>query len=487
MNPHDPCSFSARGFCPTPAGMGPTNISSIRTMSHRIFRTTLLGLAALTALTVSAQGLRPTSPSGSGLAGIGAARGAETQRQADFIVAVVNSEPITNNEVRARVVRTLQQMAQQGNPSSDTAAVARQVLERLIIEKAQLQLARESGIRVDDATVDGAELNVARQNQLDVPELRRRMALDGIVPAQFREELRNQLLLTRLRDREIDARQRISDAEVDQYLRDQQASTDLSALEINLAMVLVAVPENATPAQVTVLQAKAESVRARAVAGADFAALARESSDAPDRSSGGTLGLRPAERYPDVFVDATRGVDVGGVSAVVRSGAGFHVLKVLDKRQGGVANTVQQQHARHILLRTGPRLTEAAAVERLSDFKRRVQNGQADFAQLAKENSVDGSAAEGGDLGWSSPGQFVPEFEEVLNGLEPGQIANPLVSRFGVHLVQLLERREATLTERERREIARGIVREKKLDEAYARWIQDLRSRAYVEYREAPQ
>ena len=462
-------------------------MSPTRTMSHRISRMTLLGLAALTALTVSAQGLRPTSPSGTGLAGMGAPRAADPQRQADFIVAVVNSEPITNNEVRTRVLRAMQQMAQQGNPSTDTGAVARQVLERLIIEKAQLQLARESGIKVDDATVDGAELNVARQNQMDVPELRKRMAQDGMVPAQFREELRNQLLITRLRDREIDARQRISDSDVDQYLRDQQANTDMSALELNLGMVLVAVPENATPAQVATLQAKAESVRGKAVAGADFAALAREQSDAPDRSNGGTLGLRSADRYPELFVDGTRGLEVGGISAVLRSGAGFHVLKVLDKRQGGVATTVQQQHARHILLRTGPRLTEAAAVERLADFKRRIQNKQADFAQLAKENSVDGSASQGGDLGWSSPGQFVPEFEEVLNNLEPGQIADPLVSRFGVHLVQLLERREATLTERERREIARGIVREKKLDEAYARWIQDLRSRAYVEFREAPQ
>ncbi|WP_394790655.1 peptidylprolyl isomerase [Rhodoferax sp.] len=457
-------------------------------MSHRIFRMTLLCLAALTALSVSAQGLRPSSSSGTGLVNTAPARTADVpQRQADYIVAVVNSEPVTNNEVRARVASTVQQMSQHGENATVTTALVRQVLDRLIIEKAQLQLAAETGLRVDDAAVDAAELNVARQNQLDVPELRRRMQLDGMVPAQFRSELRNQLILTRLRDREIDARQRVSDADVDQYLRDQQANADTSTLELNLAMVLVQVPENATPAQVATLQAKAESVRAQAAAGGDFAALAREASDAPDHRNGGAMGLRPADRYPEIFIDATRGLDVGGVSAVVRSGAGFHVLKVLDKRQGGVPTAVQQQHARHILLRVGPRLTEAAAIERLNDYKRRIQNGQADFAQLAKENSADGSAAAGGDLGWSSPGQFVPEFEEALNALEPGQMAPPLVSRFGVHLVQLLERRETVLTQREQREMARGVVREKKLDEAYARWVQELRSRAYVEFREAPQ
>nr|WP_315243945.1 peptidylprolyl isomerase [uncultured Albidiferax sp.] len=461
-------------------------------MSNRIFRKTLLGLATMAALTTfsaSAQGLRPSSGAGTGLAGNVPARTSDAQRQADFIVAVVNSEPITNNEVRARVIRTLQQMAQQGTPpaEADQAVVVRQVLDRLILEKAQLQLATETGLKVDDVTVDAAELNVARQNQMDVPELRRRMVQDGIVPAQFREELRNQLILTRLRDREIDARQRISDAEVDQYLRDQQANTDPSALELNLAMLLVAVPENATPEQVATLKAKADGLRAQAAAGADFATLARTASDAPDKSGGGTLGLRSADRYPELFVEATRTLDTGGVSAVVRSGAGFHILKVLDKRQGGVATTVTQQHARHILLRTGPRLTEAAAVERLNDFKRRIQSNQADFAQLAKESSADGSAAQGGDLGWSSPGQFVPEFEETLDKLAPGQIADPLVSRFGVHLVQLLERREAAVTPKEQREIARGIVREKKLDEAYARWLEQVRSRAYVEFREPPQ
>lgn len=415
--------------------------------------------------------------------------GDTTPRSADYIVAVVNSEPVTNNEVRSRMIRFEQQLAQQGSPLPPRPELARQVLERLIGEKAQLQLARETGVKVDEATVDQAEQNVARQNQIDVTELHRRIASDGMLVAQFRDDLRNQLLLTRLRDRELESRVKVSDLEIDQYIREQQGSTDLSTLEINLAHILVAVPEGANEAQVAALQAKAQRVQERARAGEDFVKLVREFSDAPGAAnSGGQVGLRTADRYPPLFVEATQNLREGGVSAVVRSAAGFHVIKVLEKRHGGLPGvSVVQSHARHILLRPTAQLSESAARERLADFKKRIEAGQADFAQLARENSQDASARNGGDLGWANPGLFVPEFEDTLNSLEPGKISEPLVSRFGVHLIQLLERRETTLSQREQREIARGLVREKKLDEAYAGWAQDVRGRAYVEFREPPQ
>jgi len=250
----------------------------------------------------------------------------------------------------------------------------------------------------------------------------------------------------------------------------------------------VAVPETANDAQIAGLRAKAQRVLERARAGEDFAKLAREASDAPDAASnGGQLGLRSAERYPPLFVQAIQNLAEGGVSDILRSGAGFHVLKVIEKRKGGLTGTVTQSRARHILLRPGPQLSETAAVQRLAEFKRRVQAGQADFAQLAREFSQDASARSGGDLGWANPGLFVPEFEEAMNSLAPGQIADPVISRFGVHLIQLLERRQAKLSEREQREVARNLVREKKLDEAYAQWAQDVRGRAYVEFREPPQ
>ncbi|RYX94038.1 MAG: molecular chaperone SurA [Comamonadaceae bacterium] len=448
-------------------------------------------LAGVAVLASGAQAQLRMSPQmgGSTSGGLGAARPVDTStRPADFIVAVVNSEPITNNEVRNRLVRAEQQMAQQGAPMPPRDQLARQVLERLVTEKAQLQLARDNNLKVEESAVDAAEASVARQNQVSLPELRRRMAADGIQLSQFRADLRNQLLLQRLREREIEPRVRVSDLEVDQYIREQQGSTDIASMEINLAQVLVAVPEGSTDAQAAALQAKAQDIATRARAGEDFSGLARQFSDAPDRASGGVLGLRNAERYPPLFVDAVQALRAGGIAGPVRSGAGFHVLKVIEKLQGGLPGVnITQSHARHILLRPGPQLSESAARERLAGFRRRILAGQADFAALAKENSQDGSAQAGGDLGWSNPGQFVPEFEEALDALSPGQIAEPLTTRFGVHLIQLVERRENTLSQREQREIARNIVREKKLDEAYINWIQDVRARAYVEFRDPPQ
>jgi peptidyl-prolyl cis-trans isomerase SurA len=454
-------------------------------MNQRPFVLWLACAAQALALVVpaAAQGLR-VAPAG----GFGAARAETAPRPADYIVAVVNSEPITNNEVRQRMARFEQQLAQQGQPVPPHAEFTRQVLERLISEKAQLQLARESGMKVDEAAVDMAEQNIARQNQIDVPEMRRRLRADGIQLASFREELRNQILLGRLRDRELESRVKVTDRDVDQYLRDHASSNDPASLELNVAHILIAVPENATPAQVEALRQKALRVQERARAGEDFAKLAREVSDAPGAAqNGGVVGLRTGDRYPPLFLQAVQSVPEGGVSEVVRSGAGFHVLKVLEKRRGGLPGAVvMQSHARHILLRTGPQLSEQAARERLADFKRRVLAGQADFAQLAKQYSQDGSAANGGDLGWSSPGLYVPEFEEAIDELQPGQISDPIVTRFGVHLVQLLERRQEKLTQRQQREMARNVVREKKLDEAYTQWAQEVRGRAYVEFRDPP-
>ncbi len=402
-------------------------------------------------------------------------------------MAVVNSEPVTNHEVRLRLARLQRQVASQGGAQPPQELLAREALEQLILERAQVQLAREAGITVDDLAVEQAEQSVARQNEVTVPEMHRRLAADGIGREQFRQELRRQLTQQRLREREVDARVRVSDHEIDQYLREQGTGADQAQVDLNLGHILVAVPEGASPAQVAERQARAQAAADKARAGGDFAALAREFSDAADAGAGGLMGLRPADRYPELFVQATQAVPVGGVAGPVRSGAGFHVLKVVDKTRSGMPATVVQSHARHILLRTGAQLSETAAAERLAEYRRRVQSGKADFAELAKEHSQDGSAKQGGDLGWSCPGSYVPEFEEVMNGLKPGEISTPLVSRFGVHLIQLLERRETRLNPREQREMVRQMVRQKKIEDAYAVWAQELRGRAYVEYRDPPQ
>lgn len=451
-------------------------------------RLSLAGLLAASVLPAAGQGLRVAPQLGVRPAAPAAPGGGP--RAADFIVAVVNSEPITNTEVRARMLRFEQQLVQQGAALPPRQQLAREVVERLITEKAQLQLARDSGIRVDDAVVDQAERGIARQNGVEIAELRRRMTADGINVTQFREDLRNQILLQRLRDRELESRVRVSELDIDQYLREQQqGGGDPALTELNLAHILVAVPEAPTEAQLAQARAKAEQLVRRIRSGEDFGKLARENSDATGAAqNSGAVGVRTADRLPPLFLEAIRDVKDGGVSEPVRSEAGFHIVKVIEKRQVGAAGlAVTQSHARHILLRPAGNLTEAQARQRLAEMKRRVQAGQADFAQLARENSQDASARNGGDLGWASPGMFVPEFEEVLASLQPGQIADPLVSRFGVHLIQLLERRQATMSDREQREVVRNLVREKKLDEAYVQWSREVRGRAYVELREPPQ
>jgi peptidyl-prolyl cis-trans isomerase SurA len=443
-----------------------------------------LSLAALL-LPVAAQTLRlpsvastvrtasaPTPPAASGDA-----------RPGDFIVAIVNSEPITNNDVQTRLARIEQQIARQGSaPPRDQ--LAREVLERLILERAQLQLARTLDVKPDEAAVDQAVSTVARQNQLTRDELKTQLTLDGVDYTRFRADLRDELTLVRLREREVDARVKVSEQDIDQFMRERETQAQAGPELLNIAQLLVAVPEAATPDQVSVLQAKAERAVTRLRAGEVFARVAAELSDSADAASGGgELGLRPAERLPTLFVDATRTLQPGGLAGPLRSGAGFHVIQLIEKKRGNSSASVTQTRARHILLRLSPELTESAASDKLADFKRRIAAGQADFASLARDNSQDGSAKDGGDLGWASPGMFVPEFEQVMNQLKPGQVADPLASRFGVHLIEVLQRREMALTEREQRDAVRNLVRARKIDEAYNQWLQDVRGRAYVELR----
>jgi peptidyl-prolyl cis-trans isomerase SurA len=450
-------------------------------------RRSALVLLFVPVLMAQAQGLKPSlqlrTPE------LATVRGAGTgQQAADFIVAVVNSEPITNNEVRAKLVRAEQQLTQQGAALPPRSELARQVMERLISDKAQLQLARTSGLKVDDNAVENAVLGVARQNQLSLEELRRRLVADGILYSQFRSELRDEIMISRLRQRELESRVIITEQNIDIYLLEQQASMALAAPEINLAQILVAVPENATPQQVAALQSKALQAADRAKAGTDFGVLSSEMSDSPTRANGGQMGLRSAERYPALFVEATKNLPVGGIAGPVRSGAGFHVLKMVEKKQAGMPGlNVTQTRARHILLRVTPALSERAARDKLVEIKKRIVAGQSDFAAQARETSEDASAKEGGDLGWVSPGAFVPEFEQVMNSLALGQISEPLTSRFGVHLIQVVERRDTELSKREQREMARSALREIKQEEAYTLWAQEVRGRAYVEYREPPQ
>lgn len=456
-------------------------------MMLRHFALTASTLVLAMSLPASAQGLRRPAQPAAVTALPSAAVATRPPAQADFIVALVNSEPVTNNEVQLRLRAAGEALARQGGALPTREELTQLVLERIISERAQLQAARESGVRVDDASVDDAERTVARRNGIEVDELHRQLRADGLTPERFREDLRQQLMMQRVREREVDTKVKVSDADIDQYLREQAAASATAEQRINLAQILVEVPEKATAAQLASLQTRARRVLERARAGEDFAALVREYSDAPDRLGGGQLGLRPADRYPELFVEATRAVAPGAIADLIRSDAGFHIIKVLEKQKSGLpVATLTQHHARHILLRPSTTLSEKTAKERLNDYRRQVESGKADFAALAREHSQDVSASQGGDLGWSAPGLFVPEFEEVMAALAPGEVSAPLVSRFGVHLIQLIERREVPLTERQQREVVRNMVRERKAQESYAEWVRELRGRAFVELREPP-
>ena len=409
---------------------------------------------------------------------------AQTNQAADFIVALVNSEPITHAELTLQIQQVTEQRAQQRLALPSPSELRSAVLERMISDRAQLQLARETGIRIDAAAIDQAERNVAAQNQMDVSQLHKSLQAKGSSVTTFRDQLRDQLMLTRLHEREVDNRLRISDTEVDRALADRQATnTDPLAQDINLAQLLIALPEKPTPSQITLAQTQAQQLRARVLAGEKFEALVLEFS-ASERKNGGQLGLRRADRYPAIFVTATQTLGVGAVSELVRSDAGFHLLKVIDRRAGTLVETVVQTRARHILLRTTEKLTANQASARLAEVRQRIMSGATSFEAAARDVSQDGSAAQGGDLGWSVPGMFVPEFDVVLDRLKDREISQPVVSRFGVHLIQLIERRRVELSLAQQREQMRSTLKASRAEEAYATWARDVRARAFVEIRE---
>ncbi len=406
-------------------------------------------------------------------------------RVGDYIVAVVNQELVTAGELEARIAAVRANAARNGATLPPPDEVRRQVLDMLINERVQVSHARDSGTGVDAADVDRAVANIAAQNQLSLPQLREQLRREGIDYGMFRNNVRDQLMVEHVREREVQQRIRITDAEIDAVIEAERAKTR-GTTEYNIAQVLVTVPEGADEATVAQRRARAEAALARLKAGEAFDVVAREVSEDGNRAQGGAIGLRPADRLPDVFVAHVRDLKPGDVApTLLRTGAGFHALKLLEKREG-TAFTVAQTRARHILLRPSPQLSAQAAARRLAEFKQQVIAGTATFEELARENSEDGSAAQGGDLGWTTAGSFVPEFEQAMNALPIGGISDPVESRFGLHLIQVVERRQISLDAREQRQLARNMLRERKFDEAYAEWLRELRARAYVELREPP-
>ncbi len=411
---------------------------------------------------------------------------AATSRALDRIVAVVNDEAITESELEARTQIALSQLRRQNIAAPPPAALRRQVLERMIIDRAQIQLARETGVRVDDATVNAAVARIAEQNGTSLPQFRDQLEKQGISFVRFRNDVRDDIITSRLRDREVDSRIVISEGEIDNFLA-EQAGVNAGAVEYNIAQILLRVPDNASTDRIEATRRQAEDLIGQLRGGADFARLAASSSSAPEALAGGALGWRTADRLPTLFLDAVKDLKTGELAPLVRSPGGFHILKLIGRRdatEGRLATgPVEQTRARHILLRVSELTPEAEVRRRLLDLRERVVRGGQDFGQLARLHSVDSTATRGGDLGWLYPGDTVPEFERAMALLKPGEVSQPIATPFGWHLVQVMERRTEESPVERNRLAARQALRQRKAEEAYLEWIRQLRDRTYVEYR----
>ena len=399
----------------------------------------------------------------------------------DRIVAVVNEDVITRLDLDERLRVATAQLKQQGTPPPPREALEKQLLERMVTDRVQLQLAKETGLRVDDSELDKTLQRIAQDNKLSLPQLRALLEKDGVPFARFREDIRSEIILARLREREVDNRISVAESEIENFISTQQAQAGQSD-EYNLSHILVTVPENASPEQIQARRSRAEQALEQIRAGADFRQVAASFSEAPDALQGGAMGWRDAARLPSLFVDALKTLPIGGLSPILRSSNGFHVLKLNERRGSTSPVIVRQTHARHILIKTNELVPEVEARRRLAGLKERLDN-KADFAELARLHSEDGSNIKGGDLGWLSPGDTVPEFERAMDALEPGQVSGPIQSPFGWHLIQVLARRNEDMSREHRRLEARKALRARKSDESHQEWLRQLRDRAYIEYR----
>ena len=397
----------------------------------------------------------------------------------DRIVAVVNNEVITLGDLNDRLATVSAQLKKQGTQLPSNDVLKKQLLDRMVLDLVEIQEAKESGIKVDDGTLDKTLQRIADENSLSMTEFRRLTEQDGIRWSKFREEIRNEVMKTRLREREVGGNVNVTDAEIDTQLllEAREASTDQ---EFRLAHILVLVPEQATSAQIEAKRKRALQALGELRKGAEFAQISAQFSDAPDALQGGNLGWRPSGRLPAIFLEALSPLKAGEITDILRSANGFHIVKLLDKRGKSDQPTIQQTRARHILIKAKEGVSDDDARERLARLRERIVGG-ADFAELAKVHSDDPSATKGGELGWLSPGDTVPEFERTMNQLRDNEISAPVQSQFGWHLLQVQERRTEGVSEERRRATARNVIRLRKTDEAIDDWLRQARDRAFVE------
>jgi peptidyl-prolyl cis-trans isomerase SurA len=405
----------------------------------------------------------------------------------DAIVAVVNTGTITRRELDTRLQELEKRLTSQGIALPPKAELERQLLERMIVELAQIQLAKEGGITVDETMLDRALTQIAAQNNLSLPDFRAQLEKEGIEYPKFREEIRREIMMQRVRERNVNGNVQVPESEIDNYLA-AESSAAATRDDLHLAHILIRVPENATAAEINERRQRAEAVRARIEQGEDFAKTAATFSDSSDALNGGDLGVRSRDRLPQLFLDGVANLQSGQVSPVIKSANGFHIIKLVERKTGGktgaVGPAVQQTRARHILVKVNQLVSAADARRKIADIKQRLDNNAGTFEELAKQYSEDGSAAQGGDLGWIYAGDTVPQFESAMNELQPGQVSGPVESPFGFHLIQVLERKTDDASQERTRQAVRQAIRERKLEQATEEWLRELRDATYVEYRE---
>ncbi len=401
----------------------------------------------------------------------------------DRILAVVNNDVITQSDIKLQTRTVVQQLREKKTPIPPEDILQKQILERAIMRQIQLQLAGSTGIRVDDDTLNRAIETIAQQNNLSLDQFREVLAKDGFDFAAFREDIRKEIIISRLRQREIGNKITVTDQEVENYLANQKAQGVAAGDEYQLAHILISVPEAASPEQVKAAKEAAGKVLASLHAGADFKETAAAASSGEQALEGGDLGWRSAAQLPTIFANIIPDMKPGDMSELIRSPSGFHIVKLIDKRGGDSASIVKQTQVRHILLHTNELTSDKDAETRLKQLKQRIDGGE-DFATLARSHSEDAaSAVNGGGLGWVSPSDLVPQFEAVMNDLAPGQTSEPFQTQFGWHIVQVIERRNHDNTADLQKSKAREAIRQRKGDEQLQAWLRMLRDEAYIEFK----
>ena len=406
---------------------------------------------------------------------------AEEVVKLDRIVAIVDQTVVTEQELESRIATVTAQFKKQGTELPPEDILRKQILERLITDTLQIQYAAQTGLKVDDNQLDKTIERIAEQNQMTLTEFSEALAKDGVSMRKFRSDIRNEITIARLREREVDGRVNVSESEIDNFLTSQAANNE-NQDEFEISHILIRTPEEGATEDVQKAKAKVDTAVNDLNTGKSFAKVSASFSDAPNALEGGNLGWKSGAQMPALFLDALKTMQIGDISSPLRSPNGFHVLKLTNKRGGNSPLVIQQTHSRHILIKLSEIMSEKEGKLKMDNIKERLDNGEK-FEVLARQYSEDSTASNGGDLGWVNPGDTVPQFEKAMNELKDNQISQPIRTQFGWHIIQVIERRSQDMSKEAARLKARQEIRAKKADEAYQDWIRELRDRAYVELR----